>query len=97
MTLHQFITIHTPQGEEWCLIDEFYQNSITNLWTVEDLFAHPPVFPTVTPFLFMSPHRPHTLSIYPHQIQATLAIGLTPLYDEQHGTHIRGGHRVESR
>ena len=56
---HQFIAVHTSQGEEWwCPINKFYQNSITNLQTVEDLLLTPWSSPQSPP----SCSRPPTLS-----------------------------------
>ena len=46
---HQFITVHTPLGEEWRPLDEVYQDSITNLRTAEQLCTVPPVFTGVIP------------------------------------------------
>ena len=46
---HQFIAVHTPLGEEWCPLDEVYQDSITNIRTAEQLCTVPPVFTGVIP------------------------------------------------
>ena len=74
---HQFIAVHTPQGEEWCPIDKVYQDSITNIRTAEQLCTVPPVFTGVIPFRQSAPHY---LTIYPRQHRLAIAAGIQPLY-----------------
>ena len=65
-------------------MDEVYQDSITNLCTVEQLCTVTPVFTGVIPFRQSAPHY---LTIYPHQHHLAMAAGIQPLY--AYSQHVR--------
>ena len=74
---HQFIAVHTIRGEEWRPISEFYQESIHNFHTVQQLCDSPPTFPGILPFRCKSPHYQ---TLYPRNRQLALSLGIQPLY-----------------